>query len=74
MSPTVQYFNSSFPSGTPTLYLLLQWKLDPSKQYKLQLSSDGVTFADVFTFSGLPAYSHTVDPKTGPWPKVVLVS
>jgi len=69
----ITYFSSDI-TGTPVLYVVFFYTLQPNQTYKLQYTSDGVTWFDVGTVTGGPSartYSVTVNTQTGPWPRLV---
>ena len=68
-------FFTNAPAGLPpTLFTLLEFPLRSNAAYKVQLTTDFKTFRDVWTFTnteGKQAVSWTINPVTGPWPRVL---
>ena len=70
VSGTVTYFNAS-----DSIQVLFYFYVEQGKSYTLQLTQDGITYADAFTFTAPPQmknFSHTVTPVTGAyWPRMI---
>ena len=70
----ITYLPNTQPGGWPPLYVRVEWQLQPNKEYTLQLTGNAIDFTDVFTFTSAPGqgnFSHTANPVTGPWPRLV---
>lgn len=68
------YFSYTPPNGTPTLLVRIEYDLQPNKNYQFQLTGDGIDYHDVYSFTavtGQKKFSHTVNPETGPWPRLL---
>jgi hypothetical protein len=70
VSGTVTYFNAS-----DSIQVLFYFYVEQGKSYTLQLTQDGLTYADAFTFTApaqMKNFSHTVTPVTGAyWPRMI---
>ncbi len=70
VSGTVTYFNAS-----DSIQVLFYFYVEQGKSYTLQLTQDGITYADAFTFTApaqMKNFSHTVTPVTGAyWPRMI---
>lgn len=68
------FFTNTPPGGVPTLFTQLEFPLRSNAAYKVQLTLDFVNFRDVWAFTnteGKGRISWTVNPATGPWPRLL---
>jgi hypothetical protein len=68
------FFTNATANLPPTLFTQLEFPLRSNVAYKVQLTTDFINFRDVWTFTnteGKQGLSWTVNPTTGPWPRVL---
>ena len=70
---TITYYHGYY-RGRPGVYVAIYYKVTEGRTYHVEVTNDAVVYKRVYTFtatSSLVNFSWTVNPYTGPWPRLI---